>query len=121
MSNYIEEKLIDIYESDDYKEAVREQMFGLLSFKKEEQFNAYIDVLIIILRNHIRIALQEQEERIREEEYQRRKRVRSKTARINYDAGYCKAEQEIKEKLMQIVIEDVPHKYQERLLKELKI
>ena len=64
MSNYIEEKLIDIYESDDYKEAVREQMFGLLSFKKEEQFNAYIDVLIIILRNHIRIAIQEQEERI---------------------------------------------------------
>jgi len=67
MSNYIEEKLIDIYESDDYKEAVREQMFGLLSFKKEEQFNAYIDVLMIILRNHIHTALQEQEERIREE------------------------------------------------------
>ena len=121
MSNYIEEKLIDIYESDDYKEAVREQMFGLLSFKKEEQFNAYIDVLMIILRNHIRIALQEQEDRIREEEYQRRKREKCKTAEANYVEGYNKARIETKEKLLRIVIEDVPHKYQERLLKELNI
>jgi addiction module HigA family antidote len=39
---------------------------------------------------------------------------------IAFDAGYARAKQEMKEKLLQIVIEDVPHQYQERLLKELK-
>ena len=46
------------------------------------------------VREFIKQALQEQEERIK---------------------------QEMKEKLMQIVVEDVPHQYQERLLKELNI
>ena len=40
---------------------------------------------------------------------------------IAFDAGYARAKQEMKEKLLQIVIEDVPHQYQERLLKELNI
>ena len=40
---------------------------------------------------------------------------------IAFDAGYARAKQEMKEKLMQIVVEDVPHQYQERLLKELNI
>ena len=39
---------------------------------------------------------------------------------IAFDAGYARAKQEMTEKLMQIVVEDVPHQYQERLLKELK-
>ena len=96
----------------------------------------------------VRQALQEQEEIIREEEYQRRRGATSKAANVNYfsgyekgrrcamknridnviqsqdiafDAGYARAKQEMKEKLMQIVVEDVPHKYQERLLKELNI
>ena len=71
--------------------------------------------------NFIKQALQEQEERIIEEEYQRRKRVRSKTAEANYVEGYNKARIETKEKLLRIVVEDVPHQYQERLLKELNI
>lgn len=57
-----EEKLINVYESDEYKEAVRKEMFGLLSFKKEEQFDAYIDVLMVILRNHIKKVLDDVEE-----------------------------------------------------------
>jgi len=65
--------------------------------------------------NFIKQALQEQEERIREEEYQRRKEEKCETAEVNYQAGYARAKQEI----LQIVIEDVPHKYQERFLKEL--
>jgi flagellar biosynthesis/type III secretory pathway protein FliH len=107
MSNYIEEKLKEFDErfrnalwSDPDNLAIR--MNG-----EVEQF--------------IKQALQEQEERIREEEYQRRKEEKCETAEVNYQAGYARAKQEMKEKLMQIVVEDVPHQYQERLLKELNI
>ena len=103
MSNYIEEKLKEFNNwYDDLDD-------GLYQADKSE------------IRDFIEQALQEQEERIREEEYQRRKRVRSKTAEANYVEGYNKARIETKEKLLRIVIEDVPHQYQERLLKELNI
>ena len=74
MSNYIEEKLKEFNNwYDDLDD-------GLYQADKSE------------IRDFIKQALQEQEERIRGE---------------------------MKEKLLQIVIEDVPHQYQERLLKEL--
>jgi len=76
MSNYIEEKLKEFNNwYDDLDD-------GLYQADKSE------------IRDFIKQALQEQEERIRGE---------------------------MKEKLMQIVVEDVPHQYQERLLKELNI
>jgi len=76
MSNYIEEKLKEFNNwYDDLDD-------GLYQADKSE------------IRDFIKQALQEQEERIRGE---------------------------MKEKLLQIVIEDVPHQYQERLLKELNI
>ena len=107
MSNYIEEKLKEFDEK--FLEKTFDSYQGW-SFEDLEE-----------IKQFIKQALQEQEERIIEEEYQRRKRVRSKTAEANYVAGYNEARIEMKEKLMQIVIEDVPHQYQERLLKELNI
>ena len=110
MSNYIEKIAMNIvYQLDDDANLPVE-------FRQANN-DKRIDFVIKLIKQ----ALQEQEERIIEEEYQRRKRVRSKTAEANYVAGYNEAKQEMKEKLMQIVIEDVPHKYQERLLKELNI
>lgn len=99
MSNYIEEKLKEL----------------------ENKYYGANDPKVKDILEDVRQALQEQEERIREEEYQRRKRVRSKTAEANYVEGYNKARIETKEKLLRIVVEDVPHQYQERLLKELNI
>ena len=60
--NKEEEKLINIYNTEEYKEAIRKKLFGLLSFKKEEQFHAYVDVLMVILKNHIKETIKEMEE-----------------------------------------------------------
>lgn len=110
MSNYIEKIAMNIvYQLDDDANLPVE-------FRQANN-DKRIDFVIKLIKQ----ALQEQEERTREEEYQRRKRVRSKTAEANYVEGYNKARIETKEKLLKIVIEDVPHQYQERLLKELNI
>ena len=143
MSKYIEEKL---------KEFDRE-LVEMNLFKGRDMYNRpplydTPDEKIEEIKQFIKQALQEQEDRIREEEYQRRRGATSKAANVNYfsgyekgrrcamknriddviqsqdiafDAGYARAKQEMKEKLMQIVVEDVPHQYQERLLKELNI
>jgi hypothetical protein len=78
MSNYIEEKLKEFNNwYDDLDD-------GLYQADKSE------------IRDFIKQALQEQEERIREEEYQRRKRGRSKTVEVNYKTGYWRAREEMK-------------------------
>ena len=85
MSNYIEEKL---------KEFDRE-LVEMNLFKGRDMYNRpplydTPDEKIEEIKQFIKQALQEQEERIKQE-------------------------------ILQIVIEDVPHKYQERLLKEINI
>ena len=70
MSNYIEEKLKEFNNwYDDLDD-------GLYQADKSE------------IRDFIEQALQEQEERIREEEYQRRRGATSKAANVNYFSGY---------------------------------
>ncbi len=110
MSNYIEEKL---------KEFDRE-LVEMNLFKGRDMYNRpplydTPDEKIEEIKQFIKQALQEQEERIRGIDNV----IQSQD--IAFDAGYARAKQEMKEKLMQIVIEDVPHQYQERLLKELNI
>ena len=76
MSSYIEEKLKEF----------RDEVYG----ENDALFNRKGNNVSQQVENFILQALQEQEERIKQE-------------------------------ILQIVIEDVPHKYQERLLKELNI
>ena len=116
MSNYIEKKLKEFD-----RELVEMNLFKGRDMHNRPPLYDTTDEKIEEIKQFIKQALQEQEERIREEEYQRRKRVRSKTAEANYVEGYNKARIETKEKLLRIVVEDVPHQYQERLLKELNI
>ena len=82
MSNYIEEKF--------YKELVEMSPLKGRDMHNRPPLYDTPDEKIEEIKQFIKQALQEQEERIKQE-------------------------------ILQIVIEDVPHKYQERLLKEIKI
>ena len=102
MSNYIEEKL---------KEFDRE-LVEMNLFKGRDMYNRpplydTPDEKIEEIKQFIKQALQEQEERIREEEYQRRKEEKCETAEVNYQAGYARAKQEIKEKIKELKVDEM--------------
>jgi len=94
MNNYIEEKLKEFD-----RELVEMNLFKGRDMHNRPPLYDTPDEKIEEIKQFIKQALQEQEERIIDEERQRRKEEKCKTARINYDAGYCKAEQEMKEKI----------------------
>ena len=91
MSNYIEEKL---------KEFDREFVKNLGDMIEAIFLDPNGSVNPI--KQFIKQALQEQGERIREEEYQRRRGATSKAANVNYFSGYEKGVRDVKEKIEEL-------------------